>query len=135
MIIERLYLDPFIKHCTKLWPRWMMILHRRFGQRRRMTREEKAKEEMEWRRINEEIELESEGVEPLMDSYSVYSGEITGLLLSPVVNIFLMAFEKETQIPENYGIKPRDLSYYTFFALYIIVWTLFVDVFRSTARS
>ena len=34
-----------------------------------MTREETAKEEMEWRRINEEIELESEGVEPLMDSY------------------------------------------------------------------
>ena len=32
MIIERLYLDPFIKHCSKLWPRWMMVLHRRFGQ-------------------------------------------------------------------------------------------------------
>jgi hypothetical protein len=115
MIIERLYLDPFIKHCSKLWPRWMMVLHRRFGQvrgwgvarsllrilsaplaaifydflplvptrvssltnhhpqRRRMTREEKAKEEMEWRRINEEIELESEGVEPLMDSYVKHS--------------------------------------------------------------
>ena len=60
---------------------------------------------------------------------------MTGLLLSPVVNIFLMAFEKETQIPENYGIKPRDLKYYTFFAIYIIMWTLFVDVFLLNCQE
>lgn len=42
-----------------------------------MTREDKAKEEMEWRKINEDIELEREGVEPLLDSYFVYSTEVT----------------------------------------------------------
>lgn len=41
-----------------------------------MTREDKAKEEMEWRKINENIELEREGVEPLLDSYFVYSTEV-----------------------------------------------------------
>lgn len=41
-----------------------------------MTREDKAKEEMEWRKINEKIELEREGVEPLLDSYFVYSTEV-----------------------------------------------------------
>lgn len=41
-----------------------------------MTREDKAKEEMEWRKINEDIELEREGVEPLLDSYFVYATEV-----------------------------------------------------------
>lgn len=41
-----------------------------------MTREDKAREEMEWRKINEDIELEREGVEPLLDSYFVYSTEV-----------------------------------------------------------
>lgn len=49
---------------------------RRFSSRRRMTREDKAREEMAWRKINEDIELEREGVEPLLDSYFVYSTEV-----------------------------------------------------------
>lgn len=129
MILERLYLDPFIANCMKLWPRWRMMLIRRFGRRRRMTREDKAKEEMEWRRINEEIELQSEGVEPLMDSYSSYSCQVTAMFLSPVVNIFLIVFAFETQIPKNYGIKDADLVYYTLFAFNIAAWTLLLDVF------
>lgn len=53
-----------------------MMLQRHFSRRLRMTREDKAKEEMEWRKINEDIELEREGVEPLLDSYFVYSTEV-----------------------------------------------------------
>lgn len=53
-----------------------MMVRRRFSSRRRMTREDKAKEEMEWRKINEDIELEREGVEPLLDSYFVYATEV-----------------------------------------------------------
>ncbi|CAE7578936.1 unnamed protein product, partial [Symbiodinium microadriaticum] len=75
MVVERLYLDPGLGEINKLWPRWMMQLKRSYGSNRRMTREEKAEEELEWRRINEEIELESEGIEPLLDSYSGYSTE------------------------------------------------------------
>ena len=54
-----------------------MMWRRRFSRHRRMTREDKAKEEMEWRKINEDIELEREGVEPLLDSYFVYSTEVS----------------------------------------------------------
>lgn len=61
---------------SKLYPRWRMMWKRRFSSRRRMTREDKAKEEMAWRKINEDIELEREGVEPLLDSYFVYSTEV-----------------------------------------------------------
>lgn len=53
-----------------------MMWKRRFSRRRRMTREDKAREEMAWRKINEDIELEREGVEPLLDSYFVYSTEV-----------------------------------------------------------
>lgn len=55
------------------------MLRRRFSSRRRMTREDKAKEEMAWRKINEDIELEKEGVEPLLDSYFVYATEVCTL--------------------------------------------------------
>lgn len=37
-------------------------------------------EEMEWRRINEHIELETEGVEPLLASYAGYSGDVRTFL-------------------------------------------------------
>ena len=55
------------------------MFRRKFQARRRMTREEKAAEELEWRSIGEEIELSAEGVEgPLLGAYSGYSVEVTG---------------------------------------------------------
>ena len=57
-----------------------------------MTREEKAAEELEWRRINEEIELSAEGVEPLLGAYSGYSVEVTAMLIFPFLNMFMMWF-------------------------------------------
>ena len=51
------------------------MLSRRFSKKRHMTREQRAREEAEWKRINEEIALESEGVEPLIDSFTVYANE------------------------------------------------------------
>jgi hypothetical protein len=135
MGIERLYLDPLLKVCHKLWPRWKMQFNRRFGNRRLMTREDKAKEEMEWRRINEAIELDFEGIEPLMDSYSVYSTEVAGMLCTPILNIFLMAFRDETQIPFLYGIRETDMVFYTFFNFYIVIFSFVEDVFILNAAE
>jgi hypothetical protein len=72
--------------------RWKMMFRRKFQARRRMTREEKAAEELEWRRINEEIELSAEGVEPLLGAYSGYSVEVTAMLIFPFLNMFMMWF-------------------------------------------
>ena len=58
MLMERLYLDPGLKQLTKLWPRWHMLFKRKFAKRKRLTRAQKQAEELEWSRINEEIELE-----------------------------------------------------------------------------
>ncbi|CAM9801782.1 unnamed protein product [Chrysoparadoxa australica] len=129
MILERLYLDPAMKEAAKLWPRWRMILKRKFTSRRRMTREEKASEEMEWRRINEQIELESEGVEPLLDSYFVYSNEVLAMYCMPAVIALIMVFNSETQIPDLYGIRENEMVYYLAFSLVIIPFSLMMDVF------
>ena len=100
-----------------------------------MTREDKAKEEVEWRAINEKIELESEGIEPLMDSYSVYTTEMAALLLTPFVNLFLMAFRNETQIPRLYGIGETDLCFYAFFNFYVVIFACLEDVFLLNATE
>jgi hypothetical protein len=133
--IERLYLDPLVKHCYKLTPRWKMQFNRRFGNRRKMTREDKAKEEMEWRRVNEAIELEAEGIEPLMDSYSVYSCECVALLCTPFMNLLLMIVREETRIPYLYGIRETDLVFYAFFNFYILVFSFVEDVFILNAQE
>ena len=112
-----------------------MQFNRRFGNRRLMTREEKAKEEMEWRRINEAIELDAEGIEPLMDSYSVYSTEVAGMLCTPLLNLFLMVFRDETQVPYLYNIRETDMVFYTFFNFYIVIFSFVEDVFILNAAE
>jgi len=134
-VFEALYLDQIISKFLQLLPRWKMQLKRRFAPRRRMTREAKAAEEMEWRRINEEIELTEEGVEPLLDSYSGYSIGVCGMFLGGIINLFLLLFPKETQMPDFYGIRERDLIFYTWFAFYIALWTLGMDVFLLNSQE
>merc|ERR1711881_595222 len=92
LILERLYIDPGMKLAAKLMPKWQMMLKRRFAKKRHMTREQRAREEAEWKRINEEIALESEGVDPLIDSYGVYANETVAMLMGPFVLIFLLYF-------------------------------------------
>merc|ERR1711871_1930914 len=112
MAFERLAFDPGLKKIAKLWPRWKMLLKRRFAKKRHMTREQRAAEEAEWKRVNEEIALESEGVEPLLDSYAVYSNEVIAMIMNPFMNLYLLWYFEETQIPVNYGIKKGDLVFY-----------------------
>mmetsp|Transcript_751 Transcript_751/g.1598 ORF Transcript_751/g.1598 Transcript_751/m.1598 type:complete len:1761 (+) Transcript_751:28-5310(+) len=135
MIIERLYLDPALKTGWKLLPRWKMIFRRKFAKRKRLTRAQKQAEELEWRRINEEIELESEGIEPLLDSYGVYSVEITGGILSPFINYFLIMYFNETQMPVNYGIRQNEMQFYTIFAVYMIPYSFLMDMFILNSQE
>ena len=92
LILERLYLDPGMKLAAKLMPKWRMMFKRRFQKKRHMTREQRAREEAEWKRINEEIALESEGIEPLLDSYGVYANETCAQIITPLINIHMFVF-------------------------------------------
>ena len=130
-ILERLILDPWLKHVSKMMPKWQMQIKRKFTNRRTMTREQRAKEEADWKKINEEIALENEGVEPLLDSYAVYANELQALCMAPFVNIYLVLYFNITQIPAYYGIRETDLKYYVIFALIMVPFTLLMDTCSS----
>ena len=134
MALERMYIDPLFKNVAKLIPRWRMLLKRKMGANRRMTREEKAEEEMKWRKITEEIELEAEGIE-LLRTLTVYSNEVTAMFCMPIVTQLLIDFNLETKIPENYGIRETDLGCYFMFNWYIVLYSLLLDVFILNAQE
>ena len=135
MILERLYMDPGMKYAAKLMPKWQMMFKRRFAKKRHMTREQRAREEAEWKRINEEIALESEGIEPLLDSYGVYANETSAAFLTPLVNLHLIVFGQYTEIPSLYGIKSKDLLFYLLFAFVNIPFSLACDMFLLMAQE
>jgi len=128
ILVERLYVDPCIKAIKNLWPRWKLVIKRKFTWRRRLTRTQKYLEETKWRKVNEEIELRSEGVEPLLDSMGLFSVESLGGLVIPLICLFLCMFYSQVEMASMYNISDRDMAYYTWFALFIIPWTSVVDV-------
>jgi len=111
-----------------------MLYQRKFTKRQRLTRFEKQQEELKWKKINEDIELKLEGVEPLLDSFVFYSIEIVGNTLAPIMSIFLIIF-KQTKILESYEIQPNELGYYTIFSVYMIPWSSFIGVFTLNANE
>merc|ERR1711871_482776 len=135
MVAERLYLDPGLKKMVTYFPKWRLQLKKKFQKRRRMTRVQRQRQEAEWKRINEEIAMENEGVEPLLDSYFVYSLEITALILTPYINIFLFLFGKTTEIPVRYGIKETEMLFYILFAVVMVPFSVIVDVFLLNSQE
>jgi len=125
--IERLYMNPAISQMLSLAPRWQMMLERKLRGNKRMTREAKAQEELEWRRINEEIELESEGVEPMLDAFCDYTVDTTSLLQTPFVYITLQLFYYELQIAQIYGILENQTIIYWAFAFFCIPFQFATD--------
>jgi len=134
-ILERLYVAPFIGDIMSLWPRWSMMLQRRIRGNKRMTREEKAEEELEWRRINEEIELESEGIGPMLDSFCDYAVDTTGLILGPITYACLQIFYDEFQVASRYNILTNQIILYIVFAAMIIPFTLVTDIFLHNTQE
>jgi hypothetical protein len=127
-VFHRLYIDPCVKSFESIWPRWKFILIKKLTPRFRMTVQQKRNEEKKWRKINEAIELRSEGVEPLIDAITLSTINITTRILAPVFFILLSLFYSESHVAENYSISARELSYYVLFAFCMIPWTLGVDV-------
>lgn len=135
MIIERMYTGPAVKNMKIFWPRWKMILQRKWFRQTVRTQEQKREDEAKWRRANEEIEMKSESVESLLDSYGMYSVEVISGLLSPIVNIFLMVFFHQVEIPANYGIRETEMRYFTLFVCFMIPFRFAVDMFVINAQE
>lgn len=130
VIVEQLYLAPLIRHFWGLWPKWKLMLQRKLKKKRRRTREQKAIEEAEWRRVCEKIDNQVAGVESVLEGIAGYAVVFTELFLAPVVFVFQVVFSADTKMPEFYGVSQRDLLYYSLFALFIIPSNLVLGVFQ-----
>jgi hypothetical protein len=80
-----------------------------------------------YRRINEELQLEKEGVGALLDSLSTYTTDTVGLVLAPVTYACLQIFYVENQIAQNYEILTNQLIYYIAFSIIIIPFQFCCD--------
>jgi hypothetical protein len=97
IVFQRLFLYPLIRTILTLLPRWRLLAIQAFGSKG-LTRQDQQERELRWKKVNEDIELRSEGVEPLLDSLSLYSVEKTGSILFPVMCLLLMLLYKESEI-------------------------------------
>lgn len=131
-VFQRLLLYPLIKTTTLLWPRWKILISRAVNYRG-LTMEAKKERELSFRRVNEEIEIRTEGIEPLLDSLSIYSMEKTGGMLLPFMCLLLILLYRETEMAFRYNINQQELLYYCVFAFYMVPWMSLVDslVFSS----
>jgi len=125
-VFQRLLLYPLIKTITVLWPRWKILVSRAVNNRG-LTIEAKKQRELEFKSVNEEIELRTEGIEPLLDSLSIYSMEKTGGMLLPFMCLLLILLYRETEMASRYNINQHDLLYYCSFSFYMIPWMSLVD--------
>ena len=134
-IIHRVYVDPAVKGLKSLWPRWKYQLVRSVQRRSRLTVKQKKEEELRWRRINEDIELRSEGVEPLIEAISLCSVQSISRFLSSFVYLVVVLFYDQSEIAKNYGVRENELRYYALFALCMIPWYFVIDVLSLNTQE
>lgn len=125
-VLQRLLLYPLLKSITVLWPRWKILISRAVNSRG-LTMEAKKERELAFQRVNEEIEMRTEGVEPILDSLSIYSMEKTGSMMLPFMCLLLILLYRETEMASRYNINQHELLYYCLFAFYMIPWMSLVD--------
>lgn len=127
--ILMLFANQAAVEVIKMAPRWYLSFKRRFRFNKRMTREMKAREEMEWRRINEELEMSREGIEPLLESLSNYASGCINVAVNPFSFTILYMFYTESQIASNYFVLLNEIAYFIGFPGFIIPFKFISDVF------
>ena len=146
IIATRLYVEPALRHARVRFPRmwWhirrMLRVHLRS---KRATRVNRVAEEQELNRLDANVVLESEGVEPLLESYLLFSTEAAALLISPFLQLLIYMLDASsalhgmqiTLIPAEYGIGARNLVYYTAFAFIVVPFQCALDVFLLQATE
>ncbi|KAA0156746.1 hypothetical protein FNF29_00857 [Cafeteria roenbergensis] len=142
MMFERIYLDPNVKSLKAHWPLIMARLGRCTRKNRSMTREQRLEREKEWAKVVEHVKLETHGVEPLLESMVVYSNETVALLISPWLQLILLACDASplhtlqiTEIPRGFSIRETDLVFYTIFAIVSIPAQMAMDMFLINTQE
>ena len=132
-ITERLYVLPFFKYLVSMTPWWVIVIRRWVRGKTRITRDQKAREELEWRKVNEELEMLYEGIEPMLESYHDYAIDTVALILTPLLFYCTQLFFIQTQIPTNYLILPNQMIYYIVYRVIYVPFQLLCDIFLLNA--
>ena len=134
-IIHKVHIDPFVKNLQNYYPLLLFRFKRIIKRQARKSVKEKEAEISLLNQINEDIELRKEGVEPLIDVLTQNSIQQIGRYLSPLAFWLVSWFYGSSEIADKYGISHNELGYYTIFALYMVPWSIIVDVFVLNSQE
>jgi len=92
-------------------------------------------DKISWAKRNRRVDVGggSDTVEPILGSYTAYSGDAMGYLLNPFILVIFIWFRDEMFLPEEYGIKLNEMQYYLVFSLVILVFSFMADIFTHNA--
>lgn len=134
-VVHKIYIDPILKGIQSLFPRWKHSIAQKLYTRRKSSVKAKKEEEDRKKKIDEEIELRNEGVDPLIDALTQSSIHMITRFLSPCAFLLIRLFNNFSDIATNYGINNHELTYYALFAFNMIPWSTAVDVFVLNSQE
>ena len=126
LIVERVYIDPYLKTAAHKLPLYYARLQLRLYQQAGYSNKAQLQQE---RILALTEEMGTQTIEPMLNSLVLYANETTALLMNPFVVLFILGFATETGIPANYSINAQDLQYYLLFCLLIIAPQFVGDCF------
>ena len=126
LIVERVYIDPYLKTATHKLPLYVAKLQLRLYEQAGYSNKAQLQQE---RILALTEEMGTQTIEPMLNSLVLYANETTALLMNPFVVLFILGFATETGIPANYSINAQDLQYYLLFCLLIIAPQFIGDCF------
>ena len=127
-VVIKIYVHPYVKICCRLWPRWEFLITERLQLIRTMSYERKKENDQHLQCLNSDIEQKSDGVDPILEALEDISIDWVSGVMAPLMLILLKVLYTETQIASNYDIRVNEVFYYALFALYMIPWSIAIDV-------
>ena len=134
-VLQKIYLDPFLKHMQILFPKWRFILRDHLGRHQKKSLKQKQEDEDIRKKIDENIELQHDGVEPLINVLTLNSIHMIGRYLSPFAFILISLLYDFSEIAKKYEIDKTELHYYVIFAFNMIPWSTLGDAFVLNAQE
>ena len=141
--VLRLYAWPALNRVLTKWPLYMHMLQSSFTTSASHTPQQRLADAQKLRMLSDEVAMETEGMEPVLESFLLFSSETTALLMAPFFQLLLLLLDAGgsfiiplpnpavaiTGIPAGYGISSINLQYYTIFSVMVIFAQMGLDIF------
>jgi hypothetical protein len=137
LLFERTFWDPgfgmifeaFTEAAANLvaWLRTKMKLKGKSKVEEQAEREKAAADQMKNRDAGVDYST-GDTVEPILGSFSGYSGDAFGMVYTTYYMYMFMVYRDPIQLPVLYGIKNQDMEYYLFFGVVNVPFQFVCDV-------